>query len=151
MNIEELLAREGIRDTLARYNMAGDRLKVDEFAALFAEDAILESNDFRCETRQGIHDWFAGSFRPREGAARPARQPQFARHHLGTCLIELTGAETAKARTYWAVFTDIGPDHCGTYNDDFRKVDERWLIARRKIRTDWWATESYFTKESRRV
>ena len=39
------------------------------------------------------------------------------------------GPDTAKSRTYWVAYTDIGPDHCGYYVDAFRKVGDRWLIA----------------------
>ena len=43
MNLEELLAREGIRKTIANYTMAGDRLKTDAFVAVFTEDGIIET------------------------------------------------------------------------------------------------------------
>ena len=43
MTVEELLAREAIRDTMAKYNMAGDRLKVDDYAACFTEDGVMEA------------------------------------------------------------------------------------------------------------
>ena len=40
MTIDELLARESIRQTMANYTMAGDRLRVDDFVAVFTDDAI---------------------------------------------------------------------------------------------------------------
>ena len=40
--------------------------------------------------------------------------------------------------------TDVGPDHCGVYTDTFRKVGGEWLIAHRKVRTEWWADNSHF-------
>ena len=43
MSVEELLAREAIRDTMAKYNTSGDRLKVDDYVACFTEDGIMES------------------------------------------------------------------------------------------------------------
>ena len=66
------------------------------------------------------------------------------RHHLSTCKIDLTGPDTATARTYWVAWTDIGPDHNGYYLDDFRKVGDEWLIARRRVRRDWDAPGSLF-------
>jgi hypothetical protein len=33
MTLEELLARESIRQTMANYTMAGDRLRADDFVA----------------------------------------------------------------------------------------------------------------------
>jgi SnoaL-like domain len=38
----ELIARERIRDTLARYTWSGDSLRAEELAAAFCEDGELE-------------------------------------------------------------------------------------------------------------
>jgi ketosteroid isomerase-like protein len=146
MTIEELLAREAIRDTIAAYTTSGDRLKIDAFVACFTEDAVMETDGvpetraFRYEGRAAIRAWqerwLAG-----EGGTHGAT---FVRHHLSTSKIDLTGPDTARARTYWAAWTDIGPDHAGYYLDEFRKEGERWLIARRRVRMDWEAAESLF-------
>jgi hypothetical protein len=149
MTIEELLAREAIRKTMADYTLAGDRLRIDDFVAVFTEDAILESegvpeaDTFRFVGRDAMRSWFTRWKQP-EGAAR-THQATFVRHHLSTSQIELTGPGTARARTYWTAYTDIGPDHCGYYIDQFRKVGERWLIAHRKVRLDWRSEHSLFT------
>ena len=144
MTVDELLARESIRHTLASYNMAGDRVKGDEVAACFTEDGVLESDGslgaagFHYAGRPAIRAFFTTFREAPEGMAPPSGQRRFVRHNLTTCQIELTGTDTAKARTYFAVvFTHIGPDHCGYYVDAFRKVGERWLIAHRKVRVDW--------------
>ncbi|MGB8366475.1 MAG: nuclear transport factor 2 family protein [Rhizomicrobium sp.] len=143
MTIEELLAREGIRHTLASYNMAGDRARAEDFSAVFTEDGILETSAFRHEGRQAIRDWMDGVRAP-SADAPSFPSAKFVRHNLTTCQIEMTGPETAAARTYFVVFTDIGPDHCGYYVDTFRKVGARWLIAHRKARTDWTSPNSKF-------
>jgi hypothetical protein len=151
MTLEELLAREGIRKTLAAYTMAGDRLRTDDFVAVFTDDAILETEGvpeadrFRYEGREAIRAWMDRWRRPAGEA--PAHQASFIRHHLATCQIELTGPDSAKSRTYWTAYTDLGPDHCGYYVDDFRKVGERWLLAHRRIRLDW-RIEGSLHKES---
>jgi hypothetical protein len=146
MTLEELLARESIRKTMASYNMAGDRLRVEEFIAVFTEDAIIESDGvpesdaFRYAGREAIRQWIT-----RWGTSNETAQPQasFVRHHLSTSQIEINGT-SAKARTYWVAYTDIGPDHCGYYIDLFRKVGEEWLIAHRKVRLDWRSPKSLF-------
>ena len=157
MNLDELLAREAIRHTMARYTLAGDRLRAEEFVAVFTEDAVLasegvdESDTFRHEGREAIREWMARWSRRGEAAQSPAAT--FVRHHLSTSQIELTGPDTAKARTYWVAYTDIGPDHCGYYIDRFRKTGEEWLIAERKVRLDWRSPNSLFTtaiRETRR-
>lgn len=150
MTLEELLARESIRQTMANYTMAGDRLRIDDFVAVFTDDAILESEGvpesdaFRYVGRQAMRAWFTRWSRPAEGAPK-THQATFVRHHLSTAQIELTGADSARARTYWVAYTDIGPDHCGYYLDTYRKVNEQWLIAHRRIRMDWRSPQSLFT------
>jgi hypothetical protein len=150
MTVDELLARESIRHTMATYTMAGDRLLAEEFIAVFTEDAVLasegvpESDAFRYEGRQAIREWI-GRWGSRAVGAVRAHKATFIRHHLSTCLIEFTGPQTAKARTYWVAYTDIGADHSGHYVDAFRKTGESWLIAQRKVRLDWRSANSLFT------
>ena len=149
MNVDELLAREAIRHTMTRYTMAGDRLRAEEFAALFTQDGVLASEGvaaadiFRHQGRDAIRDWI-GRWGGRSAAAQAPRAT-FVRHHLSTSLIELTGPDTASARTYWVAYTDIGPDHCGYYIDAFRRTGEGWLIAERRVRLDWRSPNSLFT------
>lgn len=150
MTLDELLARESIRAAMASYNIAGDRLRADDFMAVFTEDGILESDNvpgtdaFRYQGRKEIREWIARWNQP-VATASSAPKATFVRHHLSTCHIEMIGADTAKARTYWVAYTDIGPDHCGCYIDSFRKIGESWLIAHRKVRLDWRSPQSLFT------
>lgn len=149
MILEELLAREGIRKTLASYTAAGDRLRAEEFVAVFTDDGIVETqgvpaeDTFRYEGTEAIRRWIT-CWRRMPGET-PVHRATFIRHHLSTCHIELTGATTAKARTYWVAYTDIGPDHAGYYSDEFRKVDEHWLISHRRIRLDWRRSDSLYS------
>lgn len=149
MTLEDLLAREAIRDTLAKYNVSGDRLKVDDYADCFTEDGVIESERapgdyiFRYEGREAIRAW-QNRWKRREPGQDVVHGATFVRHHLSTCKIDLTGPDSARARTYWVAWTDIGPDHAGYYLDDFRKAEGRWLIARRRVRRDWSAPGSLF-------
>jgi hypothetical protein len=150
MTLEELLARESIRKTMASYTLAGDRLRVEDFIAVFTEDGILESESvpesdaFHYQGREAMREWFTRWRAPAEGAQTTPRAT-FVRHHLATSHIEITGTNSAKARTYWVAYTDIGPDHCGHYIDVFRKIGDQWLIAHRKVRLDWRSPTSLFT------
>jgi hypothetical protein len=158
MTERELLARECIRHTMASYTVAGDRLQAENFIAVFTADAILETEGvpaqdaFRFVGRQAIHDWIKRWHeRPRE-AGKSVHQASFVRHHLSTSLIEFPDPDTATARTYWTAYTDIGPDHCGYYLDLFRKAEDRWLIAHRRIRLDWRSPDSrMFTAIARTI
>jgi len=149
MDQKELLDRESIRKTLAAYTMAGDRLRVDDFVATFTQDAIFESQGvakektFRYEGRDAIKA-FISSWGRGADDAHPVHQSKFIRHHLATCKIDLTGPDTATGRTYWVAYTNIGPDHCGYYVDEFRRVGDLWLIAHRKVREDWMAENSLY-------
>ena len=153
MTIEELLAREAIRDTIAKYNVSGDRLKAEDYAACFTEDGIIESttkgvrDNFRYEGRAAILEWqnaWRNAKPGQETRKDVVRKATFVRHNLTTCKIDLTGPDTADVRTYWMVITDAGPDHSGVYVDKFRVEDGQWLIAHRKVRTDWFSPDSRF-------
>ncbi|MET0252062.1 MAG: nuclear transport factor 2 family protein [Novosphingobium sp.] len=149
MTLDELLAREAIRDTMAQYTTAGDWLRVDDFVACFTEDGVLESEhvpverSFRYAGKAEIAAW-QNRWRERRPGEAAVHQARFVRHHLATSKIDLTAPGTAKARTYWVAWTQIGPDHAGYYLDDFRQVGERWLIVRRRVRLDWEADGSLF-------
>jgi hypothetical protein len=148
MNLEELLAREGIRKTLANYTMAGDRLRTEQFIAVFTEDGIIETDGvaevdrFRYQGREAIRNWMNRWRKPSEEG--PAHRSRFIRHQLSTCHIELVGPDAANTRTYFVAYTSLGPDHCGYYLDQFRKVGDNWLIAHRRIREDWRRSDSLY-------
>lgn len=148
MTVDELIARECIRRTMANYTMAGDRLRGDDFMAVFTEDAVIESEGvpdsdaFRYAGRPAIREWIA-RWRDSSGESSAPRAT-FVRHHLSTSQVEFEGPDRARARTYWVAYSDIGPDHCGVYIDVFRKSGDTWLIAHRKVRLDWRAPQSLF-------
>ena len=114
------------------------------FITLFAEDAVFEFEafpplpGFRFEGRAAIDPSV------RWAKWQASMRTSFVRHNLGTCLIELTGLREAKARTYFSVFTDIGLDHSGVYDDEFSKVGDDWLFKRRSIRLDWRSPEGIY-------
>jgi len=136
----------GIQRTLAAYNLAGDRLKVEELAAQFTEDGILETPTGRVNGRAEIIAGL-GPGGGREGATPPTRRPNFVRHNLTTSRYELTGPDTAEGKSYFLVYTDIGADHMGFYTDAMRKIDGRWYIAHRKVALDWMAENSLFESQ----
>lgn len=149
MTNDEMLAREAIRATLAKYNIAGDRLQIDDYVACFTDDGIMEvqhrdpNSALRYEGREAIRAW-QSRWRDRTASDVPVHGASFVRHHLSTCHIELTGPDSASTRTYWVAWTDAGPDHAGMYLDEFRRVGEAWLIAHRRVREDWRSPHSLF-------
>jgi hypothetical protein len=127
MDVDELIARESIRDLVARYNSTGDTGRFDETIALFAPDAVLELPN-------SIRALFEG-VRSSVGAAAGDR-PRFLRHCTATLQIDLTSPTTAKARCYFFVLTADGLDHWGRYIDEMAVVDGEWRFTRRRAITD---------------
>ena len=134
MTLQELLDREEIRVLLATYNAEGDRGNVQGLASVFTEDGVLMAGSgFTAHGRHGIVDTLTS----RRSDGQPRHRPAFLRHNLTTSKISFEDGETAHGRTYFVVFSDLGPDHMGVYTDLFRKVDGAWRIAHRRVRIDW--------------
>ena len=53
MEVWELVARESIRDCIARYNANGDSGRIDQMVEVFAPDGIMETGSGRYEGRDG--------------------------------------------------------------------------------------------------
>jgi hypothetical protein len=127
--------RDAIRDLLARYTYNGDRGRLEALASCFADDGVLE---FPGATA-------AGPAAIAAALAPGARDPRltFVRHHVTNPLVEPDG-DDASARSYFAVYTAIGPDHAGTYSDKLVRTAAGWRIARRLVRIDWQSDRSLF-------
>ncbi|MGE3690734.1 MAG: nuclear transport factor 2 family protein [Novosphingobium sp.] len=140
---------EAIRATIMGYNVAGDSRDAEKYLALFAEDAVLEyagfgpTPAFRTQGRAEIAARIAG-WNPAPGRDPSLTATSFIRHNLTTSEIELTGPDTARARTYFVVMTELGPDHAGVYSDELVKRDGQWLFQHRRITLDWRAHDSLF-------
>ena len=67
----------------------------------------------------------------------------FVRHHITHPLIAVDG-EAATARSYFAVHSNAGPDHSGTYDGALIRTAEGWRFSRRRVRVDWQAEASLF-------
>jgi len=149
MNLAKDLAREAIAKTIHAYSIAGDKRDAAAFATLWAEDALFEFAGFGPLPgfrRKGLAEIVAGtaSWSPKPGADPSLASTSFIRHNLTTSEIELTGPDTARARTYFVVVTEAGPDHAGVYSDELVHSGERWLFSRRSITLDWRAPHSLF-------
>ena len=117
---------EAIRDVLARYNLYGDSGRIDELLELFAEDAVLVTDQATYDGRAQIRGLF-------ESVVGPA--PDWIRHFTATHVIDVDG-DRATARCYFQVLTSSGLDHWGRYRDQLARVAGRWLFIRREVRVD---------------
>lgn len=133
--------RDAIRDLLARYTYNGDRGRLDEMAACFAEDGVLEYPGHAPQGPVAI----------KASLSSGTRDPRlsFVRHHITNPLIAVDG-DSANARSYFTVHSNFGPDHSGTYDDRLVRTAEGWRFAHRRVRIDWQAEDSLFAKMTTR-
>ena len=117
---------EAIHDVLARYNFYGDSGRIDELLQLFADDAVLVTDQATYDGRMQIRGLF-------ESVVGPA--PAQIRHFTATHVIDVDG-DRATARCYFQVLTARGLDHWGRYRDELTRVDGQWLFTRREVRVD---------------
>ncbi len=150
MELWELIARESIRDLVARYNANGDSGRFEQMLAVFAEDASMElvAADGTVRRYDGIDqvatiftetkaNWDAGakaSPAAGSGAAPPPRH--HIRHFTGTHQIDLVDETHAVGRCYFSVIMPHGLDHWGRYIDEYGVRDGRWVITLRRALSD---------------
>jgi 3-phenylpropionate/cinnamic acid dioxygenase small subunit len=138
----ELVARESIRDLVARYNANGDTGRFAEVLELFAPDAVMEIPAGTYDGIERIETIFTGTQQrvkgldpaKTAGGGGPARV--YMRHHTSTLQIDLLDQTHAKSRCYYQVLMHHGVDHWGRYIDEFEVRDGRWLFTRRKVSLD---------------
>jgi hypothetical protein len=135
MPLDALVAREAIRDLVARYNAGADGGRFAEVVQLFAADAVMELPEETFTGRDEIADLFRRTQRRVVGAGA-AGQRQYVRHFTSTLQIDLDAADRARSRCYYQVLMAHGLDHWGRYIDEYRMVDGEWRFARRTVTVD---------------
>lgn len=143
MTPAEAISREAIRRTLSSYLMAGDRGRLDEMIAAFADDGVLELAAGVFRGKAAIREALAGFRAPRRPSA--LTEPLFLRHHLTTTYIKFAGPSDANVWSYFLVISHVGLDHCGRYADRFVRVGEEWLLAHRRVGIDWAASHGWLS------
>jgi hypothetical protein len=136
----ELIARERIRDTLARYNWSGDARRLDGLAGTFCADGILEIRGLEplCGRRE-IAAFLSGVTGK---IAVAADVKPLVRHNVTNVLFAEVAPGRARVDSYFTVVTHVGLDHYGRYRDILVPEDDTWLIKHRKVSTDWAAPDS---------
>ena len=147
MTPEQVIAREAIIHTQSVYNTEGDRGRLEGLVQTFTEDGVLELDRGVFSGREEISRALSAAVEDKRQEAATAGQGGsvariFLRHNLTTRRIEFLGAEEADVWTYFFVMTPIGLDHSGVYVDRFVRRDDRWLIARRRVKIDWQSEHS---------
>ncbi|MFZ0835016.1 MAG: nuclear transport factor 2 family protein [Mycobacterium sp.] len=135
----ELVARECIRDTLARYNWAGDSAQLHDMVQSFCEDGELQLRGAEpISGRAAIVEFLTGVTTSATGSAGP----RIVRHNLTNVRFLEVTPNQARVASYFTVFTEIGLDHYGRYRDICVPVGDQWLIRHRFVSTDWAAPNS---------
>ena len=141
MELWELIARESIRDLVARYNANGDSGRFEQLLDLFADDAVMElvSVDGEVEHFEGVEriaTIFTGTKAGWDDAAAGSRAPHHIRHFVATHQIDVIDTAHTTGRSYYAVVMPHGLDHWGRYIDNYEQRDGHWVITRRRALSD---------------
>lgn len=137
MELWELVARESIRDLVARYNANGDSGRFEPLMELFAPDAVMELSGEVFAGHDRIRSIFTSTAEnvsatpSAPGAPRP-----HLRHSTATLQIDVESPARARSRCYYTVLMAHGLDHWGRYIDEFAVVDGAWRFTRRQVFTD---------------
>ena len=134
--LRTLLEVEKIRKVINLYSQLMDARDIDAMAQVYTEDAIGIWGPYgTAHGRAEIHHMLSASY--------PGRRPYDGLHCTTNPWIELTGPATALSRTY---LIDVFPGAenaanpvvlYATYENDYRKVDGAWKIARSEIAFIW--------------
>jgi SnoaL-like domain len=135
-----LVAREQIRDTLARYNWSGDGGRLDGLTETFCEDGVLQIRGRQPLRGRSEIAAFLGAVSG--DIASGADVKPLVRHNVANVLFTGLTPEQAHVSSYFTVVTHIGLDHVGRYRDILVPDGDTWLIKQRKVSTDWSAPNS---------
>jgi hypothetical protein len=143
MQVWELVAREEIRETLARYHHFGDSAKFVEMAALFAVDGVLEVRGEKAiEGRTSIVEYLTGVNRDVVAMS----DVPILRHYSTNVTITVLSEHEATAASAFLVIAETGLDHWGRYRDRLVAADGGWRFAHRLVRTDGYAPDGWAIK-----
>jgi hypothetical protein len=150
MELWELIARESIRDLVARHNANGDSGRFAEMLKVFADDASMEllATDGTVRRYDGIDrvatiftdtkaTWDASASNAGGGGnGSGSTTRHHIRHFTSTHQIDLIDESHAVGRCYFLVVMPHGVDHWGRYIDEYGLREGRWVIALRRALSD---------------
>lgn len=141
----EAAERAAIIDLQHRYVIAMDYFDADGYAAVFAEDGVLDWAGGVVEGRAAIREFMSsGTYDLRKMGLQPAQTPDgkdwpsTVRHLISNQVIVVDG-DTAKGVSYWMNYANNADRRqiqwlsFGSWEDEFVKIDGRWYFSRHKI------------------
>jgi hypothetical protein len=135
--------RAEIEDLMARYLFAIDYFDWDAYVETFAPDGELEFASGKSKGREAIRKAVT-SFSERIGQFYHTAdgKPAKLRHVILQSSIRVEG-DRAWARSLWLEMANHGPNDepkigtYGLYEDEFGRIDGKWLITRRNVLNDF--------------
>ncbi len=139
--------RAAIVDLQARYVMAMDYLDADGYAAVFAEDGVLDWARGLVEGRAAIREFMATGTYDFTRGAPPAQTPDgknwpsTVRHLITNQVVKVDG-DKATALTYWIQFNNNAKRDkvewmlFGSWYDEFVKIDGEWFFSLHRIHNE---------------
>jgi len=129
------IARDAIRDLVARYNSFGDAGRFEQLLQLFGADAVMETytldgSSSRYDGIEAIATLFLGA---QERFRSEPTIGGYIRHFTSTHQIDILPESCATGRLYFAVLAPHGLDHWGRYVDRYSVVDDEWRFSERKV------------------
>jgi hypothetical protein len=134
VTVDEIVAREEIRDVVKRLARGTDRLDAELIASCYHPDGFDDHNVFRGSGAE-FAKWVLDTLDVFDATT----------HFVGDPYIRLDG-EVAQVDTYCVAHHIAKPNHEGKaddmvlglrYVDRFERRDHRWLIAKRVCAFDW--------------
>jgi ketosteroid isomerase-like protein len=141
----ELVARERIRDLVARYNANADSGRFDQVLECFAPTAVMELDGKPYRGHAEIRTIFTSAAE----RARRGPGPIIVRHHTSTLQIDISGRDDATSRCYYQVLSAKGLDHWGRYLDRYGVIDGRWYFLHRREFLDGSVPDSWTRPSAR--
>ncbi|CAN5285155.1 hypothetical protein BH10PSE13_BH10PSE13_10540 [soil metagenome] len=133
MTLDEMLAREAIRCTIAIYNNAGDRGAMDEMVGRFTPDATLVVLSDELQGREAIRAYFQ-NIMDTGFLTGSDRRP--ARHHVASSRVTFDSPDSAQGWSYFSLLRGGEIIQSGLYIDRFVRVGDDWLLASRRVKVE---------------
>ena len=127
--LDVLLAKDAIRETMAKYCHALDACNFSGVAALFAEDGEWGTDYGNAKGRAEV-EAFLATVVPTKGNG-PQRK-----HYICNTVIELSGDDAYAVSDYLIIReaeSGLIPVMGGTYKDRFKRIDGQWLFSKKLL------------------
>jgi hypothetical protein len=139
---DRIADREAIEATLQRYTRGLDRLDPVLYVSSFTADGVLMIDAKKYQGHDALRTIIAQETRLRQSQQDGGQPPRTLFHLEGNSTIEFTSPVRALHQAYWLTASRAGerPEGLsmlgvGSSIDELQKIDGKWLITRREIRS----------------